>query len=82
MRVRVARIRTRVAARVELGRPAAVDQHVARFVDLLGELLGLGVLLRVQGEFVGMMGDDELAMSLLDLIVASPIGQAQYFERF
>ena len=82
MRIGVTRIRTRVAARVELGRPAAVDQHVARFVDLLGELLGLGALLRVQGELIGMMGDDELAMSLLDLIVASPVGQAQYFECF
>ena len=80
MRVRVTRIRTRVAARVELRRPAAIDQHVARFVDLLRKLLGLGMLFRVERELVGMMRNDKLAVCALDVIVGGAFGKAQYFE--
>ena len=82
MRVRVARIRTRVATRVELRRPAAIDQHVARFVDLLRKLLGLGMLFRVERELVGVMRNDKLTVRTLDVIIGGAFGKAQYFECF
>ena len=82
MRVGIARIGTGIATRVEFGCPASIDEDVTRLIDLLRELLGFRVLLRIQGEFVRMMGDDELAMSLLDLVVAGSLGKPEYFECF
>ena len=71
--VRVVRVGARIAARIELGRPLTVEQHVTRFVDALRELFRLLALLRPKRELVRMVLDHQLAVGLLARIVGRAV---------
>ena len=59
-----------------------VQKHIARLVDELRLLFGFGTRRLVLTEFVGMVGNDELAMRLLDIVFGGAFLQAQGFECF
>ena len=81
VRVRIG-VGPRIAPGIVLGGPRTVDQHVARLVDALRQLLGLGVLLGAEREPVRMMRDHQLAMGLLDLVVGRALREPQYVQSF
>ena len=59
-----------------------VQKHITRFVDELRFLFSFGARCLVLTEFVGMVGNDELAVRLLDIVFAGAFLQTQGFECF
>ena len=59
-----------------------IQKHIARFVDELRFFLGLGTRHFIGAELIGMVCDNQLAVSLLDVLFRGAFLKAKGFERF